>query len=341
MNYKELEKSEKLKKGVLSKDFLSSFCENNCLYCAFRKDRDFKREFISPEELAKNFFEKYKKGFVSGIFLSSGILKNPDETQYLINKCAIILRKKYNYKDYIHLKIMPGADYEAIKEAIMYADRVSCNFEAPKEEHLNKISKDKNFKKLFNTILKIKKAYLELKQKYGKILPYGICTQFVFSPLNEKDVEYLEFTEFLYKKLKLSMVYFSRFMPIQGTPFENLKEVSLLREKRIYQAGFLIRDYGFKLSDLIFDKNGNLILEKDPKIIFAEKNIHLFPVDIKKADYETLLKVPGIGPKTAKKIINFRNEINLNNVLKFIKNIKRASPYILIDGKKFSFESLF
>ncbi len=341
MNYGELEKSEKLKKGVLLKEFISSFCENNCFYCAFRKDRDFKREFIFPEKLAKNFFEKYKRGFANGIFLSSGIFKNPDETQYLINKCAIILRKKYNYKGYIHLKIMPGADYEAIKEAIIYADRVSCNFEAPKEEHLKNISRDKNFKKLFNTILKIKRAYFELKQRYGKVLPYGICTQFVFSPLNEKDIDYLEFTEFLYKKLKLSMVYFSRFMPIQGTPFENLKEVSLLREKRVYQAGFLIRDYGFKLKDLIFDENGNLILEKDPKIVFAEKNKNLFPVDIKKADYETLLKVPGIGPKSAKIIINFRNEINLNNVSKFIKNIKRASPYILIDGKKLSSESLF
>ncbi len=338
MNYGHLERSERLKKGVLLKEFISSFCENNCFYCAFRKGRDFKRELISPHKLAKDFFEKYKKGFANGLFLSSAILKNPDETQYLINKCAIILRKKYDYKGYIHLKIMPGADYEAIKEGVFYADRVSCNFEAPKEEHLNRISKDKNFKKLFNTVLKIKKAYLELKEKYGKILPYGICTQFVFSPLNEKDIDYLEFTEFLYKKLKLSMVYFSRFLPIEGTPFENLKEVSLLREKRIYEAGFLLRDYGFKLTDLIFDKNGNLPSEKDPKIIFAEKNKHLFPICIKKADYETLLKVPGIGPKSAKRIIKFKNEINLNNVSKFIKNIKRALPYILIDGKRISFE---
>ena len=333
MEYKELERSEKLKKGILLKEFISSFCENNCFYCAFRKDRDFKREFISPLKLAQNFFEKYKKGIANGIFISSGIIKNPDETQYLINQTAIILRKKYFYKGYIHLKIMPGADYEAIKEGVIYADRVSVNFEAPKEIHLKNISRDKEFKKIFDTLLKIKKAYFELRQKYNKILPYGICTQFVFSPLNEKDIDYLEFTEFLYKKLKINMVYFSRFIPIKDTPFENLKEVNILREKRIYQASFLIRDYGFFLKDLIFE-DGNLNLFKDPKILYAEKNKHIYPIDIKRANYEDLLKVPGIGPKSAKNILKYRNEININNISFFIKNLKRSSPYILVDGKR-------
>jgi predicted DNA-binding helix-hairpin-helix protein len=333
MEYERLERCEKLKMGILLKEFISSFCENNCFYCAFRKDRDFKREFISPSKLAENFFEKYKRGIATGIFISSGIIKNPDETQYLINKTGIILRKKYSYKGYIHLKIMPDADYEAIKEAIIYADRVSVNFEAPKEIHLKNISKDKDFKKLFNTLIKIKKAYFELKQKYNKILPYGICTQFVFSPLNEKDIDYLEFTEFLYKKLKINMVYFSRFIPIKDTPFENLKEVNILREKRIYQASFLIRDYGFSLKDLIFEE-GNLRIDKDPKILYAEKNKHIYPVDIKRASYEDLLKVPGIGPKAAKKILKYRKEINRHNISFFIKNLKRASPYITIDGKR-------
>jgi len=333
MEYKELERCEKLKKGILLKEFISSFCENNCFYCAFRKDRDFKREFISPLKLAQNFFEKYKKGVANGIFISSGIIKNPDETQYLINQTAVILRKKYFYKGYIHLKIMPEAAYEAIKEGVIYADRVSVNFEAPKEIHLKNISKDKDFKKLFDTLLKIKRAYFELRQKYGKILPYGICTQFVFSPLKEKDIDYLEFTEFLYKKLKVNMVYFSRFIPIKDTPFENLKEVSILRERRIYEASFLIRDYGFEIKDLIFE-NGNLRIDKDPKILFAEKNKHLYPIDIKRANYEDLLKVPGIGPRAAKNILKYRKEINIDNVYFFIKNLKRASPYITIDGKK-------
>ncbi|MEN3045841.1 MAG: radical SAM protein [Candidatus Hydrothermales bacterium] len=334
MNYKDLEKSEKFKDGFLIKEFISSFCEKNCFYCALRKDRDFKREIVPPEKLAEKFHKMYKCGYASGLFLSSAILKDPEETQYLINKCAAILRKKYLYKGYIHLKIMPGADYEAIKEAVLYADRVSLNFEAPKEIHLKNISKDKNFKILFDTLIKIKRAYYELKEKYRKILPFGICTQFVYSPLKESDREYLEFTEFLYRKFRLSMVYFSRFIPVKGTPFENLSEVSPLREKRIYQANFLIRDYGFRLKDLVFDENGNLPLDKDPKVIYAEKNKHLFPIEIKKADYWLLLKVPGIGKKTAKNIITFRKMINLNNIAHFVKNLEKVSDYILIDGKR-------
>lgn len=333
MNYKVLERSERLKRGVLSKEFISSFCENNCFYCAFRKNRDFKREFISPENLAKDFFERYKRGFAGGLFLSSGILKNPDETQYLINKCAIILRKKYGYKGYMHIKIMPGSDYFAIKEAVFYADRVSVNFEAPKNEYLKNLSRDKSFRKIFDTLFKIKKAYLELKEKYPFILPYGICTQFVYSPLDERDKDYLEFTEFLYRKLNLKMVYFSRFVPIPGTPFENLKEVPMLKEKRIYQASLLIRDYGFSIKDLTFDEGGNLIKDKDPKLLYAEKNHHLFPVDIKRAPYEILIKVPGIGPKTAKKILEKRDEINIYNFDKFGLNLKRAGRFILISGK--------
>ncbi len=333
MKYKNFEKCERLKKGIISKEFITSFCENNCFYCAFRKNRSFKREFIQPENLAKNFLEKYRKGYARGIFISSAILKNPDETQYLINKSAIILRKKYGYKGYMHIKIMPDTDYFAIREALLYADRASVNLEAPKDVYLKRLSKDKNFKEIFDTILNIKRAYFELKEKYPFILPYGICTQFVYSPLKEKDREYLEFTEFLYKKIGLKMVYFSRFTPVYGTPFENLKQVPLLREKRIYQASLLIRDYGFSLNDIHLDENGNLIKNKDPKLIYAEKNYHLFPVDIKKAPYEVLIKVPGIGPKTAKKIIKNRSNLNVYSLSKIGINLHKAGRFILVSGK--------
>jgi len=333
VKYKNFEKCERLKKGILSKEFITSFCENNCFYCAFRKDRNFKREFIQPEKLAKSFFEKYRKGYARGIFISSAILKSSDETQYLINKSAIILRKKYGYRGYMHIKIMPDTDYFAIKEALLYADRASVNFEAPGDSYLKKLSKDKDFKKIFDTVLKMRRAYFELRGKYPFILPYGICTQFIYSPLSERDRDYLEFTEFLYRKINLKMVYFSRFTPVQRTPFESLKQVSLLREKRIYQASLLIRDYGFSLNDIPLDENGNLIKNKDPKLVYAEKNYHLFPVDIKKASYEILLRIPGIGPKIAKKIIQNRDDINLYNLDKLGINLKRAGRFILVSGK--------
>lgn len=333
MKYKNFEKCERLKKGVLLKEFVTSFCENNCFYCAFRKDRGFKREFIRPENLAKNFFEKYRKGYAGGIFISSAILKDPDETQYLINKSVIILRKKYGYRGYIHIKIMPDTDYFAIREALLYADRASVNFEAPGENYLKRLSKDKDFKKIFDTVLKIRRAYFELREKYPFILPYGICTQFVYSPLKEKDRDYLEFTEFLYRKINLKMVYFSRFTPVPETPFETLKQVPLLKEKRIYQASLLIRDYGFSLNDIPLDENGNLIKNKDPKLVYAEKNYHLFPVDIKKVPYEVLLKVPGIGPKTAKRIIENRRVLNIYNLNKAGINLRKAGRFILVSGK--------
>jgi len=336
----------------LFKVLLTNTCELNCLYCANRKNRNFIRDEFTPQGLSQTFIQYLQKNFVQGLFLSSAIKDNPQKTMDKMLETCMILRKKYHYPGYIHLKVLPGSTPEQMEKATELANRVSLNLEAPSKERLKRLSPEKisfslseNLKTLSRIVEQRKKG---LQQVQALSLPKGqdfapsLSTQLVVGPAGETDRELVNLTGELHEKYNLSRVYFSAFVPIPQTPLENFSSTPLTREHRLYQADWLIHFYGFKAKEFTFDENGNLSLEKDPKLIWAEKNMHLFPIEINHADYYRLLRIPGIGPVSAKRIFEYRkkNKIRTLQELKSLGAVtKRAEKFILLDGKK-TFSSL-
>ncbi len=316
------------KKPIL-KTMLSTYCDKNCDYCVFRRDRNSTpRLFIKPEDLARGFMELYTKGKVQGLFLSSGIFVHPEVTMEKMIETAEILRKKYNYRGYIHLKLMPGVSLQTLEEAVKLADRVSMNIEAPNEERLKKIARGKSLRKeIIPNIAQVSKILENYDRK-------SHITQVMVGVSGESDEEILKSSEYLYRKLRLNRVYYSAFFPVRETPLESKPPESKKREHRLYQADFLIRDYGFSWKDLPFE-NGRLPEDKDPKEAWAERNMHLFPVEINRADYDLLIKVPGIGKETAKEIIRrrLRGALKTPEDLKGIRNLKKVLNYVTLMGR--------
>ncbi len=296
----------------LFKVLQTNYCRNNCRYCAFRRDRACQRVSSSPEEMAKAFKSAFDRRLVEGLFLSSGILNNPETTMTKMLDTAHILRYKKRYQGYLHLKIMPGASSSCINEAAELANRISLNIESPTEKDLSLLSPDKQLKKgFFYTLSLIKK---ELKNRFfaGKKVP-SLTTQFVVGAGGETDKDIIQKTHLLYKNFKLTRVFYSAFRPVKNTPLAEKPAASLTREHRLYQADFLMRFYRFSPWDIPLDQRGSLSEIEDPKTIWAKNHPQFFPVNLNKADYWQLLKVPGVGPKSAKKIINFRQEKKLNS----------------------------
>ncbi|HOP94983.1 MAG: putative DNA modification/repair radical SAM protein [Dictyoglomaceae bacterium] len=320
----------------LLKILLSNDCIHNCYYCANRANRPFQRISFSADELVKLFLELKRKNLVDGLFLSSAVTKSPKNTMEEMLKVAEILRERYNFKGYIHLKILPESSEDYIETAIKYADRVSINLEAPGEEYLKKIAPEKNFSLLFKKMEVLKK----LLQK-GIRPKAGITTQFVVGASQEKDTEILSLTSKLYKEYQLGRAYFSAFQPIPKTPLEDLSPTSTWREVRLYQADFLIRRYAFSIEEFVFE-NGNLPLNEDPKMVWAKNHPDFFPIEINKAPYLELLRIPGIGPQSAKKILKVREENSIKDLKDLKKlgiNSERCKDFILINGKSPSFNS--
>ncbi len=318
------------RKVILLKILQSSFCENNCNYCALRKGRNIYRTYIPPETLARITYEFYKKGLIKGLFLTSGIVADPVKTQTKMIDTVRILREKYRFKGYIHLKILPGVDIQSIETAVKLSTRVSLNLEAPEEEGLKSISPDKRFGEMMN-ILNIINRVLKAKGKGS------MTTQFIVGASHNRDVDYVNMLFKLYKDYRMGRVYFSAFQPIKDTPFENHPPSPPLREHRLYQVDFLIRRYGFKKEDIVFREDGNLDINMDPKLLWARRHGELFPVDINRADYEILIRVPGIGPVTAKKILKLRKYggiKDIRNLKKLGISLKRTAGYITLSGKK-------
>ncbi|RLJ70309.1 putative DNA-binding helix-hairpin-helix protein [Hydrogenivirga caldilitoris] len=316
------------KKPIL-KTMLSTYCDKNCDYCVFRRDRDnTPRLFINPEDMAKGFMELYRKGRVRGLFLSSGIFIHPEVTMEKLIDTASILRKRYGYKGYIHLKLMPGVSLQTLEEAVKLADRISMNIEAPNEDRLKRIAKGKSLRN--EIIPKIAQVSRLLENYESK----SHITQVMVGVSGETDEELLRSSEYLYRKLRLNRVYYSAFFPVKDTPLENRPPESKRREHRLYQADFLIRDYGFSWKELPFE-NGKLPEDRDPKEAWAERNIHLFPVELNRADYELLIKVPGIGIETAREIIRRRlkGALKTPEDLKGIRNLKKILNYVTLMGR--------
>jgi predicted DNA-binding helix-hairpin-helix protein len=315
------------------KVLMSNSCQNNCYYCANRTETHLPRYSFAPEELAHTFFKLHHYGLVEGIFLSSAIFDSSAKVMERMLAAIEIIRQNYHFNGYIHLKIMPQAGRDYIERAIELADRVSVNLEAPKQIFLSKISPNKNIER--DLFPQMRYAAELIKQGRGRARSQ--TTQFVVGASGETDQELLRTCHFLYQQVGLSRSYFSPFRPIAGTPMEGEPPASRKREHRLYQADFLIRGYHFSPDEIVFDNYGNLPWEEDPKLVWAKQHPEFFPIEVNKASAKELIKVPGIGPKTASRLLTQRRK----TTIKSIDDLKTAGvpvkptlPFILVDGKK-------
>ena len=326
-------------KILLLKTLLSSACDRDCFYCPFRAGRDFRRATFKPDEFAGLFNKLNQSKAAEGVFLSSGLAGGGVRTQDKLLDTAELLRKKYQFRGYLHLKIMPGAEKDQVYRAMQLADRVSVNLEAPNTERLAKLAPHKIF---IEELLQPLKWIEEIRRtvsahKFWNGRWPSTVTQFVAGGADESDLELLTTTNWLNKNVRLRRAYFSAFHPIRDTPFENKPSVDPMREHRLYQASFLLRDYGFDLEDLPFTDASNLPLNADPKQAWAQKFLANKPIEINKAEKRELIRIPGIGLKGADAILNARRSSKLRD-LSALKKLgviaERAAPYILFNGRK-------
>ncbi|OGC12272.1 putative DNA modification/repair radical SAM protein [candidate division WOR-1 bacterium RIFOXYA12_FULL_52_29] len=316
----------------LLKVLMTNSCKNNCQYCVNRASNDFKRSSFEPKELADLFIELYRRNYIEGIFLSSGVQKSAVYTMERMIAVLEILRFQYRYRGYVHLKALPHTPADLIERGARLADRMSVNLESPNPDRLKSIAGEKNF--MLDLVAPINAIQ---KQVEKGLLKAGQTTQFVVGAAGETDAELLRTTNWLYKKKNLKRVYFSAFVPTVPDHLVPQSPIPLLREHRLYQADWLMRFYNFQLEDLVLKDDHNLSLDLDPKMAHALKNRERFPLEINRASYQDLLKVPGIGPLAAKRLYRARKEHHFTN-LQELKNLgvvtKRAKPFILINGVK-------
>ena len=321
------------KRIALLKTMLTSACERDCAYCAFRQGRDFQRATFSPDELARLFVQLHRKGIAEGLFLSSGLAGGGPRIQGRLIATAELLRHRYDFRGYIHLKIMPGAKREQVVAAMRLADRVSVNLEAPNAERLAQLAPRKLFaEELLQRLRWIEEIRRELPGRWP-----SSTTQFVVGAVGESDMELLTTTEFLHRQAGLARAYFSGFSPVPDTPLEDHPPMVPLREHRLYQSSFLLRDYGFTVEELPFDTGGNLPLKSDPKLAWAQRHLAHAPVEVNTAGRRDLLRVPGIGPKGAEKLLRERRRGRVRDLATLRKlriAAQRAAPFILLDGRR-------
>lgn len=309
------------KQILLLKTLLSSACERDCYYCPFRAGRDFRCATFKPREFAELFMKLHRARAAEGLFISLGITAGGANTQNRILDTAEILRKRMGYRGYLHLKIMPGAERGQVERAMQLADRVSVNLEAPNTERLARLAPHKIF---LEELLQPLKWVEEIRRaqpahKFWNGRHPSTVTQFVAGGADESDLELLTTTSWLMKNVRLKRAYFSAFHPLRDTPLENKPAVDPLREHRLYQASFLLRDFGFDLEDMPFTPDGNLPLPSDPKLAWAESNLRERPVEVNRAERSQLLRVPGIGLRGAEAILSARRSGTLRDLTSLCK----------------------
>lgn len=320
------------KKPVL-KGMMTTACEKNCFYCPFRAGRSqTQRITFTPDEMAGSFDTLQRAGLVDGMFLSSGIIKGGITAQDKIIDTAEIIRKKYSYRGYIHLKIMPGAEYDQIRRAMQLADRVSINLEGATPQRLAALAPKKEY---WQEIFQRMQWISQLRNREG--LRASVVTQFVVGAVGDTDLELLQISEVLYTQYQLRRAYYSAFNPVEHTPFENLHAESAQRSFRLYQASFLLHDYGWSVEEMPFGSDTNLPLHIDPKLAWANENLAGQPVEVNRAERADLLRVPGIGPKTADAIVQERSRRHIRELSHLahlgLRDPKRAADFILLDGR--------
>lgn len=299
----------------LLKILLTNHCIYDCAFCVSRKSNDVKRAAFTVEEVVDLTMNFYRRNYIEGLFLSSGIFKNADFTMERLLRIVKKLRTEERYNGYIHLKTIPGASEELIKEAGLYVDRMSINLEVPTEAGLKLVAPEKDHESVrkplafVNSQIQEYKGERKITRHVPTFVPAGQSTQMVIGATPESDFEIMNVANDFYKNYKLKRVYYSGYIPI-NTDNRFLPQVGtappLVRENRLYQTDWLLRFYDFRLEEILTPENMHLDLEIDPKLSWALRNPHLFPVDVNTADYKTIIRIPGIGRQSAMKIIRAR-----------------------------------
>lgn len=333
----------------LLKILFTNYCIYDCTYCVNRASNDLPRAAFTPDELVNLTINFYRRNYIEGLFLSSAIYKSPNYTMELLLKTVKRLREEENYNGYIHLKAIPGADPILIEKAGEYVDRMSVNIELPSDRGLKLLAPQKKRESIIKPMGLIKSKItqsVEHRRKYrnaSKFVPAGQSTQLIVGATNDDDLNILTLTEALYNQFKLKRVYYSAYVPISIHP--NLPSISappLLREHRLYQADWLLRFYGFKANELLSGVNPNFDENLDPKCDWAVRNLHHFPVEINRAEYEMLLRIPGIGVKSARKIVATRRftALSYDDLKKMGIVLKRAKYFITCKGKYYGVKNM-
>jgi putative DNA modification/repair radical SAM protein len=317
------------------KVLMTNVCEKNCYYCGIRARRDVPRTSFAPDELARAFERMHRADLVDGLFLSSAVCAGPDQTMERMLACVEMIRTKYEFCGYIHLKMLPGASEAHIRRALQLAHRVSVNLETTNADRLAAIAPRKDFYQELARPMAIAKRLID--DSGGRLAPAGQTTQFVVGAAGEPDQEILSTTARLYAELDLRRAYYSAFQPVPGTPLDGLEPTPAWREHRLYQADWLLRFYGFAFEDLVFDTGGNLPRTADPKLMYARAHPELFPVEVNRASREELLRVPGLGPRSVGRVLQWRRQGTLRELGDLRKAgavAERAATFILLDGKR-------
>jgi len=324
---------------ALLKIMLTNFCLYDCAYCINRRSNDIPRAAFSPKELTELTIEFYRRNYIEGLFLSSGIIKNPDHTMERMLRVVKDLRTIHRFNGYIHMKAIPGASSELIYQAGLYADRLSVNLEIATETNLKRLAPDKDHQSIYLPMRHIQQHLIENKEdrkkfrNAPKFASAGQSTQLIVGATDENDKQILELSSKLYKRPSMKRVYYSGFIPVNGYDkrLPMVQDVPRIRENRLYQADWLLRFYHFSVDEIVNDEHQELDLTMDPKLSWAIRNPHYFPVDINRASYEQILRVPGIGVKSARLIVSARQHGRLNfDALKRIGVVlKRAQFFIL------------
>ncbi|NNE75982.1 MAG: putative DNA modification/repair radical SAM protein [Pricia sp.] len=328
----------------LLKILLTNYCIFDCAYCVTRKSNDIKRAAFKIQEVVDLTINFYRRNYIEGLFLSSGIFKSPDYTMERLVAVAKKLRKEENFNGYIHLKSIPGASDELMREAGLYADRLSVNIEVPTLSGLKLLAPDKKYEDFTKPMLKVKNEIIQYKSEKKilkntpKYAPAGQSTQMIIGATGESDKDIMYSATHYYKNYDMKRVYYSGYVPVAedrrlpaiGT------QVPLLRENRLYQTDWLLRFYGFGIKELLNNEHPNLEVDIDPKLSWALRNLSYFPVDINKADKWLLARVPGLGMKSVHKIMNARRfrKLNWEHLKKIGVALNRAKYFIICDSLK-------
>ena len=322
----------------LLKVMLTNYCKYDCAYCINRRSNDIKRATLSVSELEEITMEFYRRNYIEGLFLSSGVVRNPDYTMERLTAIVRDLRTVHRFNGYIHLKTIPGASQELLQEAGRYADRMSVNIEIPKEDSLKLLAPEKDHKSVFLPISQIQQGVLENKEDRKKFrhaprfVPAGQSTQMIVGATKESDLDILKMSSAMYQQPTMRRVYYSGYVSVNtyDPRLPVLKQPPLVRENRLYQADWLMRFYQFSVDEIVDDAHAHLDLDVDPKLGWALRHPEFFPVDINSAPYEHILRVPGIGVKSAVLIVNSRrfNRITSYHLKKMGVVMKKAKYFI-------------
>jgi len=325
----------------LLKILLTNHCIFDCAYCISRRSNDIQRAAFTVQEVVDLTINFYRRNYIEGLFLSSGIFKNADYTMERLVRIAKELRELHHFHGYIHLKAIPGASPELLTEAGKYADRLSVNIELPSEESLKRIAPEKNYEEIYTPMNFIREEKIRYSDERKNIksaplfVPAGQSTQLIVGASPENDQQILNLANTLYKEQQLKRVYYSGYIPIKtDSRMPDLALPPTLRENRIYQADWLLRFYKFSVEDIVSDLYPNLDYDVDPKLSYALRNRSVFPIDINKADYEMILRVPGIGVKSAQMIVTSRRfgNVHFDHLKKMGIVTKRAQYFITCPG---------